>query len=129
MVAMPIPVSVSASTFPTPHSRSTGSGARNPASVPGGTITRPSGFRRSEATLATNLFAASPAEAVRPVSARIRVLIRRTASSGGPKSACVPDRSTNASSTETGSTSGEKPPRIAMISPDTRWYLSMSTGK
>src|SRR5216684_2456433 len=49
-----------------------------------------------------------PADAVKPVSARIRALIRRTAASGLPKGDSVPLRSTNASSTDTGSTSGEK---------------------
>ena len=60
---------------------------------------------------------------------RIRVLIRRTASSGLPKSDSVPVRSTKASSTETGSTSGEKSARIAMTWTDTRWYFCMSTGR
>ena len=106
-----------------------GSGARNSGSRPGGTTTMPSGFSSSEATLAMNLLAASPAEAVSPVSVRMRALMRRTASGGGPHSVCVPVRSTNASSTDTGSTSGEKSARIAMISDETRAYLSMSTGR
>ena len=42
---------------PTPHSRPIGSGARKAASSPGGTTTRPSGLRRSEAILATSLVA------------------------------------------------------------------------
>src|SRR5439155_1732202 len=64
-------------------------------------------------------------EQVRPV----RPLIARTASYGGPHSVSVPVRSMKASSTETGSTSGENSPRIAMTSADTRTYLSMSTGR
>ncbi len=40
---------------PTPHRRRIGSGARKAASSPGRTTTRPSGFRRSEAILATSL--------------------------------------------------------------------------
>ncbi len=76
-----------------------------------------------------NLFEARPADAVSPVSARIRRLISATASGAGPKSEAVPVRSTNASSTETGSTSGEKSPRMAMICLDARTYLSMSTGR
>ena len=43
-----------------------GSGARNAASSPGGTTTSPSGLRRSEATFATSLVAATPTEAVEP---------------------------------------------------------------
>ena len=76
-----------------------------------------------------NLFAASPADAVSPVSARIRRLMPRTASGAGPNSEAVPVRSTKASSTETGSTSGEKSPRIAMIWREAATYLSMSTGR
>ena len=116
-------------TRPTPQIRSTGSGARNRASPPGATTTRPSGFSRSEATFARNLFGARPAEAVRRVSSRMRTLIRRTAASGLPKSRSVPVRSTNASSTETGSTRGEKPARIAMIWSETSRYFAMSTGR
>ena len=92
-------------------------------------MTSPSGLSRSEATLAMNLLAARPAEAVRPVSRLIRALIARAASGGGPHSVEVPVRSMKASSTETGSTSGEKSARMAMISADARAYLSMSTGR
>src|SRR5438105_1452258 len=45
---------------PTPHSRLTGSGARNSASPPGGTTTRASGLRRSDATFAHSLLVATP---------------------------------------------------------------------
>jgi len=79
--------------------------------------------------LATNLLAPSPADAVRPVSSRIRRLIRRTAWSGLPKRVALPVRSMKASSTETGSTSGEKSARIAMTSSETRRYFAMSTGR
>ncbi len=93
MVRIPSACSSFAITRPTPHSRSTGSGARNADSSPEGTTTRPSGFPRSDATFATNLFDASPADAVSPVSAWIRVLIRRTVSTGSPNSDSVPVRS------------------------------------
>ncbi len=129
MVAMPSAARSFAVALPTPHSRVIGSGARNSASPPSSTTTRPSGLRRSEATLAMNLLAASPAEAVSPVSPRMRRLISRTASGAGPNSDAVPVRSTNASSTETGSTRGEKSPRMAMICREARTYLSMSTGR
>ena len=49
---------------PTPHRREIGSGARNAASLPGSTTTRPSGLRRSLAILATSLVEATPTEAV-----------------------------------------------------------------
>ena len=129
MVATPSPCSSFAVALPTPHNRSIGSGARNSGSRPGSTTTSPSGLSRSEATFAMNLLAARPAEAVRPVSRLMRALIARTASYGGPHSVSVPVRSMKASSTETGSTSGENSPRIAMTSADTRTYLSMSTGR
>jgi hypothetical protein len=48
-----------------------GNGARKAASAPGSTTTRPSGLRRSEATLATSFEVATPTEAVRPSSARM----------------------------------------------------------
>jgi hypothetical protein len=59
-------------TRPTPHSLSTEREDRKPASSPAGTTTNPSGFPSSDATLATNLLAARPADAVSPVSARTR---------------------------------------------------------
>ena len=62
-------------TLPTPHSRPTGSGDRNSPSLPGATTTSPSGFSSSDATLATNLFAATPTEAVRLTRDRIFDLI------------------------------------------------------
>src|SRR5207253_356985 len=89
---MPSPESASAITFPTPHRRPIGSGARNAASPPCGTTTSPSGFFNSEAIFARNLFGARPADAVRPVPSRMRALIARTASRGGPKSEVGEDR-------------------------------------
>ena len=60
---------------PTPHRREIGSGARNDASSPGGTTTRPSGLRRSDPILATSLVRATPTEAVSRNSPRIVSLI------------------------------------------------------
>ncbi len=48
--------------LPTPHSRSTGSGSRNSCTLSGSTTTRASGFFRSLAILARNLFGATPTE-------------------------------------------------------------------
>src|SRR5207247_2072090 len=67
--------------------------------------------------------------AVRHVSSRIRRLIARTASSALPKSPSVPVRSTNASSTDTGSTSGEKSASMPMTCTETARYFAMSTGR
>ena len=68
--------SASAVFSPTPHSREIGSGARNVASWPGGTTTRPSGLRRSDAILATSFVVATPTDAVSSTSARDRRLDR-----------------------------------------------------
>ncbi len=72
---------------------------------------------------------ARPSDATSPTSARIRHLIARATTGGGPWSPRVPVTSTKASSIETGSTSGENSPRTAMISADTRPYLARSTGR
>ena len=47
---------------PTPHSRDTGSGARNACSVPGTTASTPSGLARSLASLARNFVEATPTD-------------------------------------------------------------------
>ena len=91
---------------PTPHSRPIGSGARNASSSPGGTTTRPSGLRRSDAILATSFVRATPTDAVRPTSSRTSSLIRRAIAGPSPNSAAEPVTSRNASSIEIGSTSG-----------------------
>ena len=74
IVATPKSRSAAAVCGPTPHRREIGSGARKAASSPGGTTTRPSGFRRSEAILATSLVAATPTDAVSSQLALDRVL-------------------------------------------------------
>ena len=68
---------------PTPHSRSTVSGCRNSSSWPGSTTRRPSGLARSLASLASCLVAATPTDAVRPVSARTRRRISAPISGAG----------------------------------------------
>ncbi len=118
----------SAVTRPTPQRRPTGSGARKSASVPAATTTSPSGLRRSDATFATNLLAATPTDAVSRSDAAMRALIARATAGPSPWSPSVPVTSRNASSMETGSSSGVKSARIAMTSRETPAYLSMSTG-
>ena len=83
-------------------------------SSPSGTTTRPSGLRRSEAILATSRLLATPTEIVSPTSSWTARLMPRAASSPTPSSASVPVRSRNASSIESGSTSGEKRSRMAI---------------
>ena len=72
---------------PTPHSREMGSGSRKARSCPGATVTQPSGFPRSEPTLARNLLGASPIEATSPSSERIRVFRVRPISFRRPEQA------------------------------------------
>ena len=79
--------------------------------------------------MARNLFGATPADAVSPISARKRPLIVRATSRAGPSRRWVPVTSTKASSTEIGSSNGEYSDRRVMISPEARVYLSMSTGR
>ena len=67
-------------TGPTPQSASTGSFWRNDSTRSGAMTVRPSGFFHPDAIFARNLFGATPAEAVRPVSSRIRSLSRRATS-------------------------------------------------
>ena len=54
---------------PPPTAGGSAGSRRNAASWPGATSTRPSGFSRSDAIFARNLFGATPADAVRPTSA------------------------------------------------------------
>ena len=63
-------------TGPTPHSASTGSCCRNGSTRSGLITVRPSGFFQPDAIFARNLFGATPADAVSPVSARMRAFSR-----------------------------------------------------
>ena len=60
-----------------PTSASTGSCCRNGSTRSGLITVRPSGFFQPDAIFARNLFGATPADAVRPVSARMRSFSRR----------------------------------------------------
>ena len=86
----------------------------------------PSGFFQADAVFARNLFGATPAEAVRPVSSRIRRLIRRATStaSGSPHEFSVTSR--YASSSESGSTRGVTSRKIANTCRDTSAYFAKS---
>ena len=72
MVRTPIAASRSLVTGPTPHISSTGRSCRKESSVPGSTITRPSGLATCEAILARCLVRATPIEIGRPSSLRTR---------------------------------------------------------
>ena len=100
---------------PTPHSSEIASGARNAASSPGGTIVSPSGLSRSDAILAIDFVVPAPQEIVSPVSSRTRSLIQRPTSAGVAPDSTRCEMSMNASSSESGSTSGETLRKISMI--------------
>ena len=72
--SMPRARSFFAVTGPTPHSASTGSCCRNGSTRSGLITVSPSGFFQPDAIFARNLFGATPADAVRPVSSRMRCL-------------------------------------------------------
>jgi hypothetical protein len=113
MVRYPIACIFGAVFGPMPHIRSMGSGARNAATSPSATTTSPSGLRRSLATFAANLHGATPADAVSSSSARTSRLIAPAIDVPSPKSATLPVTSRNASSSDSGSTSGVYRRKIA----------------
>ena len=104
---------------PTPHSAETGSGCRKPRTSPAGTTSSPSGLLAVDASLATNLVVATPTEQVSPYWPRTLARIRRAMAAGGPSRLMAPPTSRNASSRESGSTSGVTPRNRAMISLET----------
>ena len=92
-VWMPSSFSRRSVTWPTPHIRDTGRGARKATTASGSTITRPSGFRRSEAIFATNLLGATPADAVSPVPLRISSFMCRASAPASAIEAVVAETS------------------------------------
>ena len=92
--------------------------------MPAGTTTRPSGLSRSEATFATNFDVATPTEAVRPPVTSVTVTRTCSASARTDGSSYVESsetaRSTNASSSDSGSTRGDRSRRTAI----TAWLAS-----
>ena len=92
-----------------------GSGSRNSCTRSASTTTNPSGFSRSLAILARNLFGATPTEATSPRRSRISHLIVRPILTAGPNSGSLPVTSRNASSSDRGSTKGVYFSKIARI--------------
>ncbi len=91
---------------PTPGSSRTGAGASTPAASAPSTA-KPRGLSRPAAILASSRLAASPIETVMPTSLSISRASRASTTAGGaPCSAAVPERSSTASSIESGWTSG-----------------------
>ena len=91
---------------PPPTARSTGSGCRKSRTRSAGTTTRPSGLARVEASLATNLVGATPTEQVSRSSCADPATDQHRDLGGRPSSRRAPATSRNASSMESGSTSG-----------------------
>ena len=85
----------------------------------GSTTTKPSGFFRSLAILARNLLGATPTETTSRSSSRIACLICRPISTAGPNRCSLPVTSRNASSSDSGSTSGVNRSKISRIWPET----------
>ena len=100
---MPARSSESCAAGPMPQISRTGLSCRK-AAVPAREITeKPRGLSRSEATLARNLLWDRPIEPVTPSSAFIRRVSRASITAGGaPCRRWVPERSMNASSSDSG---------------------------
>ena len=68
---------------------------------------------RTDASFAMSFVAATPTEAVRLSSSRTSRRILAPISGGGPNRSVAPETSRNASSSETGSATGETPSRTS----------------
>jgi hypothetical protein len=88
---------------------------------------KPRGLSRSEAILARNLLAARPTETVMPTSRSISACSRASTRAGGPPcSRSEPDRSSQASSSDSGWTRGVSASSLAMIRALSARYLAKS---
>ncbi len=125
---MPRARSFFAVTGPTPHSASTGNCWRNGSTRSGPITVSPSGFFQPDAIFARNLLGATPADAVRPVSARMRAFSLRATdvASGSPHAFSVTSR--YASSSDSGSTSGVTSRKIEKTAVDAVLYRAKSDG-
>ena len=113
---------------PTPQSAPTGSGWRKSSTPSRGTTSRPSGLHRVEATLATNFVLATPTEQVTPWASTTCARIIAAIAAGAPSRRRAPATSRNASSSESGSTSGVTARKIAITPFDTSEYASNRGG-
>ena len=78
--------------------------------------------------MATYLELEIPTDPVSRSSREIRERIASPIRRASPSSRCVPVRSRNASSRESGSTRGEKSEKIARSDRETSWYFRMFPG-
>ena len=118
----PSRVRTSSARSPTPHSALAGSGCRNSSSPAAGTTSSPSGLQRADAILATNLIGATPTEQVMPCWSLTCALMSCAIRAGAPSRRCAPATSRNASSSDSGSTSGVIERKMAMTSLETSPY-------
>ncbi len=115
--------------LPTPQMKVTGRGARNAAASRWLNTENPRGLSRSEASFARNLFSESPIDTVMPIlSSTARAKPASDFAGEWPCSRSVPERSRNASSIESGSTSGVNSSISARTSRPTHEYFAMSGG-
>src|SRR5881227_653051 len=89
---------------------------------------RPSGFFHPDAIFARNLFGATPADAVRPVSCRIRSFNRRATAVPNVSPHAFSVTSRYASSSDNGSTSGVTSRKIENTAFDAALYRAKSGG-
>lgn len=104
--AQPEPQQLLLGAVPHPHSAPTGSWCRVGTTWSTGTTRSPSGLASPDASLATNMVAATPTEQVIPCSSVTASRIWRAMWTGRPWLRTEPDTSRKASSTESGSTTG-----------------------
>ena len=106
---------------PRPGMRRTGSGSSTARTRSALTTVRPSGLARSEAILATSLLGATPTEAVRPVSSRMRALMWRAICTASPSSCWLAVTSRKASSSDRPCTSGVTSWKTPKTCSETSW--------
>ena len=94
-----------------------------------GTSSIPSGLAWEEASLATNLVAATPTEAGTPMRSRTSARIHLAMATGGPMRRRAPETSRKASSTLTFSVSGVTCSRMSITRRETREYRPWRTGR
>ncbi len=93
-----------------------------------GMTSSPSGLQCTEASLARNLFTAMPTEQVMPCCSATLARISAPMAAGGPSRRKAPDTSRNASSSDSGSTSGVIVRKMPMTSFDTAPYTPCRGG-
>ena len=91
---------------PAPQSSCTGSGRSRVVTSAAGQCSSPSGFARPDSSFAIDFVGPTPTEHGSPSSERTRMRIAAPIAGGSPKSCTAPPTSRNASSSDSGSTSG-----------------------